>query len=159
MHKAAPVICRAADLAGAAAVSEADCSGHVGFTGTRNGMTYAQTEAVAELLHGYKVLHHGDCVGSDRQAHGLATVIGLKTESHPPKNPTLRAYCMADVVHEPKDYIPRDRDIVDASCRLIAAPAGMTEAMRSGTWTTVRYARKVGQPVSIVYPDGSVEHG
>lgn len=129
---------------------------HIGFTGTRAGMTHVQAAGVAELIRGYGWLHHGDCDGSDKQVHGIAGEIGMMTESHPPSNPALRAYCKADIINEPKPYLDRDRDIVDATCRLIAAPAGMTEELRSGTWTTVRYARRVGKPVTIVFPDGSV---
>ena len=28
---------------------------------------------------------------------------------------------------------------------------------RSGTWSTIRYAKKVDKPVKIVYPDGTIK--
>jgi predicted Rossmann fold nucleotide-binding protein DprA/Smf involved in DNA uptake len=60
------------------------------------------------------------------------------------------------VVHTPKAPLDRNRDIVDAAAVLIAAPKEMTETLRSGTWATVRYARKQGKQVWIVWPDGTV---
>lgn len=35
--------------------------------------------------------------------------------------------------------------------------ARTTERTQSGTWSTVRYAVKVGKPVTICYPDGRLE--
>ncbi len=55
-----------------------------------------------------------------------------------------------------KPYLARNRDIVNAADVLIAGPGGMEEIMRSGTWATVRYARKKQKPVIIVYPNGEV---
>lgn len=130
---------------------------HVGFTGTRNGgMTTAQAVGVAVRFRDFGWLHHGDCVGADRHANILARASGLKIETHPPDNPVFRAFCDADTANDLKPYLVRNRDIVDATERLIAAPGEMTEQQRSGTWQTVRYARRVGKPVTIVFPDGSV---
>jgi len=37
-------------------------------------------------------------------------------------------------------------------------PKGKVEEWRgSGTWATIRYARKVGKPVTIIYPDGEIQ--
>jgi predicted Rossmann fold nucleotide-binding protein DprA/Smf involved in DNA uptake len=38
---------------------------------------------------------------------------------------------------------------------LVAMPDG-PEELRSGTWATVRYARKQGKDGRIIYPDGLV---
>jgi hypothetical protein len=131
---------------------------HIGFTGTRNGMTTEQARAVESLLHGYDRLHHGDCVGSDAQVHDIAFNRGLTIEIHPPKLSSLRAWCRADIYRDPREYISRNHAIVDSTEGLIAVPAGMEEERHSGTWATIRYARKIGKPVWIVFPDGSVEH-
>lgn len=39
---------------------------------------------------------------------------------------------------------------------MIATPSSKEEELRSGTWSTVRYARKLRRPVTLIYPDGSV---
>ena len=43
--------------------------------------------------------------------------------------------------------------LVDACEVLLATPKG-PEKLRSGTWATVRYARKVGKRIVIIEPDG-----
>ncbi len=102
-------------------------------------------------------LHHGDCIIADNVAHRIAKALSWRVEIHPPDNPTKRAFCKhADLIHPEKPYLERNRDIVDASEALIATPAENAELARSGTWSTVRYARKKAIPVYIVFPDGSV---
>jgi hypothetical protein len=49
-----------------------------------------------------------------------------------------------------KDNLTRNRDIVDTASMLIAAPEGNAERLRSGTWATVRYARKAKKKVIIL---------
>ena len=39
---------------------------------------------------------------------------------------------------------------------MIAAPSEAEEQRRSGTWSTVRFARKQGKPVFVISPDGTV---
>jgi hypothetical protein len=132
---------------------------HVGFTGTRQGMTEAQAARVARMMASLRGwLHHGDCLGSDAKAHELARGAGMKIAIHPPDKSDLRAFCEGDEVHSPKGYLVRDRDIVDASVGLIATPVGFTEEQRSGTWATIRYAGRVGKPCVIVWPDGTTEN-
>lgn len=57
-------------------------------------------------------------------------------------------------VLEPKPYLVRNKDIVNASEGMLAAPRG-PEELRSGTWSTIRYARKCRKKVLIMWPDGS----
>lgn len=137
-----------------------------GFTGTRTGMTEAQKEQVRRMLEKADVLKHGDCLGSDAEAHEimLSQALDLKQpnpkfiEIHPPTNPKLRAGCEgANQVFAPKPYKERNRDIVDGCRVLIATPKGRNEEQYSGTWSTVRYAVSIGRPVRIIYPDGEVE--
>ena len=59
------------------------------------------------------------------------------------------------IVREPKPFIARDRDIVDETDELVATPLTREEQVQSGTWTTVRYARKKKKPVTIINPVGS----
>jgi hypothetical protein len=120
---------------------------HIGFTGTRSGMTDAQKSRVWELVaHRQFYAHHGDCIGADaefdaivRRATNLYGVL-----IHPSTLPT-RAYCTPryphDVVYDPQPALDRDQDIVNAVSLLIAAPKHPKPVLRSGTWTTVRYAQ------------------
>jgi hypothetical protein len=75
----------------------------------------------------------------------------------------LRAWCGGDVVLEPLPYLTRNQHIVKAVETfpvrlLIAAPHQVEEVTRSGTWSTIRYARRsrVGIPIAIVQPDGTI---
>lgn len=60
------------------------------------------------------------------------------------------------IEYEPDWEPKRNHDIVDATEWLIATPKKFEE-IRSGTWATVRYAKKVKKPVTIIWPDGSIE--
>jgi hypothetical protein len=134
---------------------------HIGFTGTRDGMTALQRMQVGNLLRGmgdHLVLHHGDCVGSDEEMHQLFK--DLKSQGrvvvHPPDSNTLRAHCEGDECYEPAPYLDRDYKIVDVSYMLIATPREAEEVQRSGTWTTIRYARSKRIKRRIVKPNGSI---
>ena len=135
----------------------------VGFTGTREGLTSAQRDALREVLRALapSVVAHGDCVGGDAAAHDVARGLGVAVELHPPSTPALRAWCAmraGEVVREPVEYITRNRALADATDVLVACPREEHgEAMRSGTWATVRWARKRGRRVVIVRPSGRVE--
>lgn len=134
----------------------------IGFTGTRNGMTPAQVSAVRKLLDQVEVdfwAHHGDCVGSDSQFHRLArdTRRCIGVHGHPPVNTFFRAYCQVDREDPPSEYLARDRVIVANTIWLIATPAQDVEIRRSGTWATVREARRRERWISIVYPRGNVD--
>lgn len=129
----------------------------VGFTGSRKGMTAEQVLAVGDLLAGAEVLHHGDCVGADEEAHRLALLFTIPVVLHPPTEWKARAFCgQATEVREAAPYIIRNHHIVDEVDLLIAAPAQAQEVLRSGTWATVRYARKRGIGVIVVLPQGAV---
>lgn len=124
----------------------------VGFTGTQQGMTWYQLVALRGHLHllGATELHHGDCVGADAEADEVAREMGLRTVSHPPADPKKRAFCASNEMREPELYLERNHDIVDETDVLIAAPRTDEEQLRSGTWSTVRYARKRGKDVVVL---------
>jgi hypothetical protein len=134
----------------------------LGFTGTENGMTHVQYHVVKDKVISIDYLvseyHHGDCIGSDSNFHDIVCSLGLtlKLHVHPPLNQSLRAFCKCGKVYPLKEYLERDHDIVNASDILIATPGEYEEITRSGTWTTVRYARKKGIEILIVYPDGNI---
>lgn len=138
----------------------------VGFTGTRNGMTAKQAEAVIELLSHFtpSEFHEGDCKGADAEAWRLALAVRSEPDmlwfpihSHPPIKEKHRAFLGGDVEHDPKDYLSRDVDIAKASVVMIATPSEYTEQTRSGTWYTIRQGRIHCATRRIVYPDGSID--
>jgi len=135
-----------------------DC---VGFTGTQHGMTAAQKAGVRRRLIRLRtssLFRHGDCVEADENAHDLALQLGYTVIVHPPTDDSRRAFVKGYAqMLPPRPYLHRNRDIVDASDALIAAPHTSHEVLRSGTWSTVRYARKLGLTVYLVLPDGSEE--
>lgn len=134
---------------------------HIGFTGTRDGMTPAQQSRAGLLLLelGATDLHHGDCCGADDHIDQIGRELGLMIHLHPPIDPTRRAWCNFQdmcMVYAPKRYLERNQDIVNAVSAMIATPKEMTETLRSGTWSTIRYCRRQGKPLYVVWPDGTV---
>lgn len=119
----------------------------VGFTGARTALTPAQLAWLLARLREYyrpgRTFHHGDCVGKDEAAAKLARELGYVIVSHPATGTKLRAYVPADELREPLPPLERNRVIVDSCLVLLAVPDG-AELPRSGTWSTVRYARRVG---------------
>lgn len=129
----------------------------VGFTGTQKGMTDYQKSVITKWLesHGVTELHHGDCLGADEQIHHIARGQNIMVVTHPPLNPAKRAFCRVPGDRELKPYLERNHDIVDETEYLIAATRTNMEEMRSGTWATVRYARRMHKPIWIVTPNGA----
>lgn len=138
----------------------------VGFTGTQEGMSLPQRERFTILLENVPTyeeveFHHGDCIGADAEAHDIFRDLrpDVKIHVHPPVYDTKRAFKEGDVMYEPRPYLKRNQDIVDAADVLIATPNIQdVEELRSGTWSTIRRARKKGIAVLIVFPNGKVRH-
>jgi hypothetical protein len=129
----------------------------IGFTGTRHGMTMKQRFLVEDILHQRfpTAVHLGDCHGADAQAYYICVMLGLRTIGHPPIEAKARALLLYNKELPAKEYKERNKDIVDACELLLAAPHGFTEQFRgSGTWHTIRYARKMKKPYIIIWPDG-----
>lgn len=134
----------------------------VGFTGTQDGMTDEQHKALCRRVEALDVteFHHGCCVGSDAEAFDvvLEYAPNAKVVAHPPANRSKvseNTVAFSDEVREAKPYLVRDQDIVDESDVLVATPKTADEVRRSGTWATVRMARRAGKPVVIINPDGT----
>ncbi len=134
----------------------------LGFTGSRVGMKEAQEKAFWAALKdfaeaGFAEFHHGDCLGADHRAHSAAMALDLWTVGHIPTNESKRAHCCFDEQRKPKHYIARNHAIVDETDHLLAAPGMQAEEQRSGTWATIRHARRTGKPITIIWPDGNVK--
>ncbi len=135
----------------------------VGFTGTQKGMTDMQMMSVKALVELYSpgIFAHGCCIGADAQFNGLADQPLNTIIQHPPENQYKMAPC--PVVHaelvrrDPQPFLIRNHTIVQESYILIAAPAEYDEVARSGTWSTLRYAKKYTLlPIFHVEPNGAV---
>jgi hypothetical protein len=136
---------------------------HLGFTGTQRGCVESQLDALHDVLEHFapRVLHHGDCIGGDAQAHAKARELGIAVALHPPDDGRKRAWCtmlVGETTHTPRHFLDRNADIVFAAPVLVACPAEETgEVLRSGTWSTVRAARRRGRYIVIVRPSGRLE--
>lgn len=137
----------------------------IGFTGTRRGMTDFQrlefVKIVAHLsaTHVNQLIefHQGDCVGSDGQANMIVkNHFGfIRRYGHPPKDTKFRAYSPVDIELEPKEYLERNKDIVDICDVLISTPRQKEQPKNlrgEGTWSTILYAEKKGKKVIKIWP-------
>jgi hypothetical protein len=142
---------------------------HVGFTGTRLGLSMKQIDALIGVLIAQKDrtvknwLHHGDCVGADETAHHeAADRMGWAIHLHPPTQTKYRAYCKLweqDTSEPPKPFRLRNQDIVDMSAILIVCPARDNfRDGRGGTVMTYNMAVEAGKPRIIIYPSGATEY-
>jgi len=136
----------------------------VGFTGTRVGLTFRQKVVLKGVLAEFVgkdpegcEFHHGDCIGADAETAWLAKGAGYIVVVHPPTDERLRAFAPGDLVLPAEPYLDRNRAIVDVCSTLIAAPKDPFEQGRSGTWMTVRYAKRVGRPAIVVFPSGGID--
>lgn len=142
----------------------------IGFTGTRQGMTTDQWAKVVDIiaLHAEELneWHDGDCQGADTQAgNSVRSMRKMGTAffmhghpSHGQGTEKWRAHSEYDFIWREKPPLVRNRDIVDSVDLMIAGPREFDEVVKgSGTWATIRYAKRKGVRLFIVYPDASVE--
>lgn len=130
----------------------------VGFTGTQVGMNEKQLQRLRDGLrwlinrYGIDEAHHGDCIGGDLQFHRLCIALTLipKIVIHPPSNSSKRAFCSSKHSYEviieernPLPYLDRNKSIVLETNFLFVGPKSNQEELRSGTWSTYRFAKKV----------------
>ena len=132
----------------------------IGFTGTQEGMTNKQQDNFLEILSWFfrsypqgLELHQGQCIGADEEATYLARKSGIWVVSHPPVDKSKTHSIICDETRPEKSFLDRNRDIVDEVNVLLAAPRSRKEELRSGTWATVRYARKTNKPYEMVWPN------
>lgn len=151
----------AATVSGCSAPSPAGqrCDLSVGFTGSRDGVTLMQRAAMRVWFECTKpaYFHHGDCVGADEAAQQLAKLHYCFLTAHPGAVPKqLRAFTTGNnVIRALKPPLARNDEILDESDELLAAPSG-PEQLRSGTWSTIRKARRRGLKITLIWPDGSI---
>jgi len=135
----------------------------IGITGSRVGMSFRQGVSFKHWLDSQSRItkitefHHGDCVGVDVQAVTFVESLypEIETHSHPPINQSLRAFHKSKVIHPEKEYLDRNKDIVNSVDVMVCFPDG-PEKLRSGTWSTIRYAKKVLKNVLVFDKDGQI---
>jgi len=123
-------------------------------------MRAAQINSLIHLLINLKgdKFHHGDCEGGDVEGAACAIDLGYYIVCHPPISPRHRGWFKQnDETRVQYEYVVRDHHIVDESQVLIAAPHTSYEIVRSGTWTTMRYARSLKRKIYVIKPDGTIE--
>jgi hypothetical protein len=136
---------------------------HIGISGSRHGFaTRSQEQRFKEFSShfelfetdgGLPVLHHGDCTGIDEQVFYFLKGWGWRTVGHPPIESKHRAYLESDETKEPREYMTRNMQIVRDIDYLIAIPSGKEdERRRSGTWATVRMARRARRLIKVILP-------
>jgi len=144
----------------------------IGFTGTREGMSKRQeglfSRVISEYFYDMDEFHHGDCIGADAEAHQHIHDCRrydedgheVKIVIHPPLKDEVRAHCKTynrdpyyydDIIKVKKNYLERNRDIVDATDLLIATPKELSTTEFYGTMYTIKYAHDKGVPVIILW--------
>jgi hypothetical protein len=152
----------------------------IGFTGSRQGMTQFQKEELAKVLKFKECSEfmHGDYIGSDEQANQIALDVGVSIFTiHPPDNIKARAFCFDTerqfrwnreltsyypLAYKGKEirvrwypidtYLKRNHRIVDQCSYIVATPKEFVHSIRSGTWSTIRYAWKSKKDIIIIPP-------
>ncbi len=128
-----------------------------GFSGASTGMNLLQCLELYDEMKEWDVhkFHLGDCIGGDHQAWTIAKHMGnIELIGHPPNNPNKRAFLKYDFVHPDFPYLDRNHNIVDfvnaSRGIMFIGPKTFKEELRSGTWATFRYAKKVDCHIHIL---------
>lgn len=132
----------------------------IGFTGNRFGLTEDQKFGIKSIFQHFDNINvsHGDCIGADTDFHNLCLEYRnlnphkiLTIQIFPPDDPKMRAFNSGDFLMPEKPYLKRNDDIINNSEILIACPIDKNhEILRSGTWSTIRKARKLGKQMYIL---------
>lgn len=134
----------------------------IGVTASREGVSETQRRALTTFLlraraAGADRFHHGCCVGGDEIAAVIAHNLGYRVVGHPPVKTQWRSMLACGVSNElrdPLDYLARDVQIVEEVDALIGLPN--RPECGSGTWFTVRQARRANKPRLVLLPGGQV---
>jgi hypothetical protein len=132
----------------------------IGFTGSAAKITKEQRELIKKILTSLKPAeaHHGGCIGADNGFHEICLKLKIKLVVHPGTDGYGRMPLRADLIGNftrlnPIEHLSRNKKIIDCSDIVLAIPDG-PETRKSGTWSTVRYAKKSGKKLIIIYSNG-----
>lgn len=133
----------------------------VGFTGSQHAPMRPRQLAVVidvlfELCTAGAEFHHGCNRMRDDKIARIAKLLGYRLVGHPPTDKSKVGKVVNDYDLPDLPYLERNHRIVDDTDVLIAAPLTSYEQLRSGTWSTVRFAAKRWKPGLVVYPNGLV---
>lgn len=130
---------------------------HIGVTGTQRGMTFRQKGVWRLFLNKIGNLWQitsGQCIGADAEFIEIARSVypNVCVISRPGNNREKTSDAPATFTYPVRPNLDRNKQIVMACDLLVAAPRTAEEELRSGTWATIRHARKVGRPVLFLWP-------
>lgn len=137
----------------------------IGFTGSSEPLPAFQIATLQKSIIKYTEakeceVHNGCCINGDEVCRDLVLEFAphAKLVYHPPDNSyKMFKYSLrkGDEQRKPLPYLKRNLGIVAESNFLIATPKTVKEELRSGTWSTVRYARIAEIPILLIFPNGS----
>jgi len=137
----------------------------LGFTGTREGLTVGQRQAldrrVQELVceHAGKVVAvHGACVGADAAFDRVCIDHTIPRSHRPGPVPALRmknSQTLGSFVFSPEPFEVRNKKIAESVDHLLVCPKQMTEQRRGGTWQTYRFGLRRDIQITTFFPDGT----
>ncbi len=124
----------------------------VGISGTRHGANPHQLIMIKVALINYKErgaknFRHGDCAGVDVEAAVIARRLGYYIIKHPGP---VGVGSYADETFGPMSFLDRNKVIARMSDVILIVPHTNKEVLRSGTWSTYRYALKMDIPIRMV---------
>jgi hypothetical protein len=132
-------------------------------------MTEAQRKAVGLWLMehetGIRQLHHGACMGADVDFHNVCIDMEMiqLIHVHPSDDRftnrlrQLKQIERVAMIWPEEAPLQRDLTMVQYSDVLLATPLQDDEIVRSGTWATVRRARKLRKTVHVFRRDGTLD--
>jgi len=130
---------------------------NLGFTGTRKGITKAQFDQLSFLLGYLRPLYarHGGAIGADAEFHEMCLMQRISIDIFP----STMASQVADLhgynkIYRPAPPLSRNKVIVQYSDYMIAVSGTAHEVQRSGTWATIRYTKRMQQPIITIFPSG-----
>jgi hypothetical protein len=126
----------------------------IAFTGNRYGLTEEQKTGIKNILARTDkpvTVLHGDCVGADTDFHNLCSDLEIDIHVFPPDDDKLRGFNQGSVIMRPRPYLKRNEDMIKKCDMLIACPTDKNkEILRSGTWATIRKARKLNKTIHVL---------
>lgn len=137
----------------------------LGVTGTRSGPTVAQHAAFSRFMRRCppEAFVHGGASGWDVLAHMIVANLrpSVPIDIYPADGQICPAWNFIGwpgntTVYPEAPPLERNRVITERIHWLIAVPRQDAEELRSGTWSTVRYAREIGCPVYLIRSDGTI---